>query len=93
MQEQYKWSPELEAEMADMPIYRKEVSWKMFISELPTHKGWRAEGWCLMCDVLLRLPLSLFVMLVNLNVRIEGIEDYLNHPIRKHFLIRSLPSR
>ena len=36
--EQYRWSSDLQAELADMPIYSKEVSWKMFLSELPMHK-------------------------------------------------------
>jgi hypothetical protein len=30
-----------------------------------------------MCDVLLRLPLSVFVKVVNVSVKINGIEDYL----------------
>ena len=46
-----------------------------------------------MCDVLLRLPLSLFVMLVNVTLQVEGVDEYLNHPVRRHYLIRSLPSR
>ena len=45
-----------------------------------------------MCDILLRLPLSLFVMLVNVTIPVPGLEDYLGHPIRKHYLIRNLPS-
>jgi hypothetical protein len=30
-----------------------------------------------MCDVLLRLPLSIFVTIVNVTVKIDGIEEYL----------------
>ena len=87
-----EFSDEVQQELKSMPIYTREVGWKMFLSSLPSHKGWD-EGWCLMCDVLLRLPLSLFVMLVNVTSEIEGLEEYLNHPIRCHYLIRALPSK
>ena len=46
-----------------------------------------------MCDVLLRLPLSIFVKLVNLSFEVENLEDYLNHPVRRHYLIKHLPYR
>jgi general transcription factor 3C polypeptide 1 len=42
--------------------------------------GWK-DGWCLMCDVLLRLPLSVFVKMVNISIEIPGLERYLAHPI------------
>jgi hypothetical protein len=36
-----------------------------------------------MCDVLLRLPLSIFVKLVHPRIEVPGIERYLNHPVLK----------
>eukprot|EP00094_Tigriopus_californicus_P009796 TCALIF_09445-PA protein Name:"Similar to Gtf3c1 General transcription factor 3C polypeptide 1 (Rattus norvegicus)" AED:0.03 eAED:0.04 QI:37/0.71/0.62/1/0.85/0.87/8/0/1945 len=51
--------------------------------------GW-TKGWCLMCDVLLRLPLSVFVQLVNITTFVEGLSELLEHPIRKHLPVRSL---
>ena len=68
-------------EMSSMTLYTSQVSWKMFIPPLPAHQGW-GMGWCLMCDVLLRLPLSVFVKLINITVDIPGLMDYLNHPVR-----------
>ena len=53
-------------------------------------QGW-GLGWCLMCDILLRLPLSVFVKLINITVEIPGLTEYLNHPVRRNYLIRSLP--
>ena len=32
------------------------------------------EGWCLMCDVLLRLPLSMFVKLVHITLEVPGLQ-------------------
>ena len=36
---------------------------------LPAHEGWGA-GWCLISDVLVRLPLSIFVKLVSLTYEV-----------------------
>ena len=83
---------EIENELSSIDIYQSEVCWTMFISPLPSHQGWD-EGWCLICDVLLRLPLSLFLMLVNVSFVIEGLQEYIEHPIRRHYLICQLPSR
>jgi len=71
-------------------IYNTEVNWKMFIPPLPKHSGW-SEGWTLMCDVLLGLPLSIFTKIHNITFIIPELEHYLNHPIRKHYLVKNLP--
>lgn len=67
-----------------------KVGWQMFIEPLPSHNGW-GEGWCFLCDILLRLPLSIFVKVVNITYEINGLEDYLKHPIKKHLLLKHLP--
>jgi len=71
-------------------IYNTEVSWKMFVPPLPKHNGW-PDGWALMCDVLLGMPLSIFVKVHNITFIIPELDYYLNHPIRKHYLIKNLP--
>ena len=48
------------------------------------------------CHVLIflvfpRLPLSVFVKLINITLEIPGLLEYLNHPVRRNYLIRSLP--
>lgn len=73
-------------------IYNTEVTWKMFVPPLPKHGGW-PEGWALFCDVLLGLPLSIFVKVHNISFAIPELEHYLNHPIRKHYLVKDLPVR
>lgn len=42
-------------------------------------------------DILLRMPLSVFVKVINVTVEVEGLEEYLGHPIRKHYLVKHLP--
>ncbi|KAF2899021.1 hypothetical protein ILUMI_07153, partial [Ignelater luminosus] len=72
------------------PMYCKEISWKMFIPPLPEHNGW-PEGWALVCDLLLRLPLSLFVKVYNVSYIIPELPDYLVHPIKQFYLVKHLP--
>ncbi|KAG5343225.1 TF3C1 factor, partial [Acromyrmex heyeri] len=71
-------------------IYNTEVNWKMFIPPLPKHNGW-SEGWALMCDVLLGLPLSIFTKIHNVPFAIPDLDRYLSHPIRQHYLVKNLP--
>ncbi|XP_078042663.1 general transcription factor 3C polypeptide 1 [Augochlora pura] len=71
-------------------IYTKDISWKMFMPPLPKYTGW-PRGWTLMCDVLLRLPLSAFLKLHYIHHIIPDLDSYTNHPIRKHYLVRELP--
>ncbi|KAF5305074.1 hypothetical protein FQA39_LY09336 [Lamprigera yunnana] len=80
-------------EMKEVPtIYCKELSWKMFVPPLTHHPGW-TEGWALLCDVLLRLPLSIFVRVCNVTLVIPGLPVYLEHPVKQHYLVKHLPSR
>lgn len=55
-------------EVSEMDVYTDEIGWKMFIPPLPQHQGW-GEGWCLMCDVLLRSVLRLLhhILLTSLH--------------------------
>ena len=64
----------------------------MFMDMLPEHGVDWTDGWCLYADVLERLPLSIFVKIVSVNHKIEGLEHYLEHPIKKHLLLKHLPT-
>nr|CAD7262279.1 unnamed protein product [Timema shepardi] len=84
----YEISEELAEEMPT--IYYPDVHWKMFIPPLPLHTGW-PTGWAIMCDVLLRLPLSIFVKICNITYVVPQIDSYLSHPIKRHYLVKFLP--
>lgn len=71
-------------------IYTTEINWRMFVPPLPKHIGW-PDGWALMCDILLGLPLSIFAKVHNISFVIPELEPYLNHPIRRHYLVKNLP--
>uniref|UniRef100_A0A1B6C3M8 GTF3C1 extended winged-helix domain-containing protein n=2 Tax=Clastoptera arizonana TaxID=38151 RepID=A0A1B6C3M8_9HEMI len=71
-------------------IYMPTVDWMMFIPPLPNHGGY-GKGWCLLSDVILRLPLLIFLQLVNINYEVPDLYDYLNHPIKKYLLVKNVP--
>lgn len=72
------------------PIYSTSIEWKMFVSPLIKHQGLN-KGWCLMSDCIYRMPLSILVKLCNISHEIVGLDEYLCHPIKRHFLIHTLP--
>ncbi|KAK7165565.1 hypothetical protein R3I93_005585 [Phoxinus phoxinus] len=72
-------------------VYVKENTWKRFIPPIPLHKDF-GFGWALISDVLVSLPLSVFMQVVQVNYQVAGLEEYLNDPVKKHYLIRFLPA-
>uniref|UniRef100_A0A2R5LKQ0 Proteinral transcription factor iiic polypeptide 1 alpha n=1 Tax=Ornithodoros turicata TaxID=34597 RepID=A0A2R5LKQ0_9ACAR len=71
--------------------YHEDISWRTFVSPLPKSPN-TPEGWCMFSDILLSLPLSIFVKIVSsLKYKIDGIEEYLQDDVRRHYLIRCLP--
>ncbi|EFX77102.1 hypothetical protein DAPPUDRAFT_321692 [Daphnia pulex] len=75
----------------DLPdIYKTELGWQTFIEPLPEHKGWPC-GWSFLCDILLRLPVSIFLKVVNITYQIDGLEAYIKHPIKQYVLLKHLP--
>ncbi|XP_063986134.1 general transcription factor 3C polypeptide 1 [Diachasmimorpha longicaudata] len=85
----YKIDHKMEKEMGT--IYNSQVGWKMFIPPLIPHIGW-PHGWVLMCDILHRIPLSILVKFYNVPYRMADLDYYLEDPIRKHTLIKDLPT-
>ena len=83
------YDEQLAEELAGRKIYQEEISWKMFIPPLPSHDAF-PSGWCLMSDVLVRLPLSIYVKLLQVT-NVHGLSEYTSHPVRQHFLVNSLP--
>ncbi|XP_043108861.1 general transcription factor 3C polypeptide 1 [Puntigrus tetrazona] len=72
-------------------VYTQEHSWKRYIPPVPLHKGF-GPGWALISDVLVSLPLSIFMQVVQVNYQVEGLEQYLKDPVKQHYLIRFLPA-
>ncbi|XP_053333038.1 general transcription factor 3C polypeptide 1-like isoform X1 [Clarias gariepinus] len=72
-------------------VYTNELSWKRFVPPLPLH-GEFGYGWALTSDVLISLPLSVYVQIIQISFKVDGLEEFLNDPVKQHYLIRFLPS-
>lgn len=101
-------------------MYVDEDSWKRFVPSVRVLKD-HGSGWAMVGDLLLCLPLSVFVQFtqINYNVstylfsfrfdastcitrgdtkmfdcpQVDDLEEYLNDPVKQHYLVRSLPAR
>lgn len=71
-------------------IWSEDINWKMFVPPLIRHDGF-PNGWCLVSDCVFRMPLSVFIRVVNYAYKIRGLDELLTHPIKKHFLLHDLP--
>uniref|UniRef100_A0A8D3EFK6 B-block binding subunit of TFIIIC domain-containing protein n=1 Tax=Scophthalmus maximus TaxID=52904 RepID=A0A8D3EFK6_SCOMX len=67
-------------------------SWKKFIPPVRVHKEF-SSGWAMVGDVLLCLPLSIFMQVIQINYKVDGLEEYLNDPVKQHYLVGVLPAR
>uniref|UniRef100_A0A8B9J4B0 General transcription factor IIIC subunit 1 n=1 Tax=Astyanax mexicanus TaxID=7994 RepID=A0A8B9J4B0_ASTMX len=75
----------------ELVMYVNELSWKRFIPPLPVHRDF-GDGWALTSDVLISLPLSVYVQVIQINYKVDGLEEFLNDPVKQHYLIKFLPS-
>lgn len=81
---------ESEMELSTEIVYVDEISWMRYVPPIPIHRDF-GFGWALVSDILLCLPLSIFVQLVQVSYKVDNLEDFLNDPLKKHTLIRFLP--
>uniref|UniRef100_A0A8B9FN32 General transcription factor IIIC subunit 1 n=1 Tax=Amazona collaria TaxID=241587 RepID=A0A8B9FN32_9PSIT len=81
---------ETEVELSNQTVYVDDESWMRNVPPLPLHREF-GFGWALVSDILLCLPLSVFVQIVQVSYKVDGLEDFLNDPLKKHILIRCLP--
>ncbi|XP_077131406.1 general transcription factor 3C polypeptide 1 isoform X2 [Ranitomeya variabilis] len=71
-------------------VYVDEVSWLRCVPPATIHSEF-GPGWVLVNDLLLCLPLSIFIQIVQVSYKVDDLDGYLNDPIKKHTLIRYLP--
>lgn len=62
------------------------------LSALPVPFTALPSGWCVLYDVLCKMPLSVFLALVQIPHEIQIVKDYLGHPQRRHFPLIALPT-
>ncbi|CAM9741808.1 unnamed protein product [Lampetra planeri] len=71
-------------------VYMEVQDWRRFTPPAPIH-GEYGEGWALVSDILLCMPLSVFVQLIRISYRVDGLQELLDDPVKKHTLVRFLP--
>uniref|UniRef100_A0A3Q3EXZ0 Uncharacterized protein n=1 Tax=Labrus bergylta TaxID=56723 RepID=A0A3Q3EXZ0_9LABR len=83
-----------EAQSSETPasVYAEEESWRRFMPPVRVRKEF-GTGWAMVGDVLLCLPLSVFIQVIQINYQVDGLEEYLNDPVKQHHLVRALPAR
>ncbi|XP_026158449.1 general transcription factor 3C polypeptide 1 [Mastacembelus armatus] len=81
-----------EQTQSDPKVYVDEDSWKKFIPPVRVHKKY-SSGWAMVGDLLLCLPLSVYIQVIQVNYKVDGLEEYLNDPVKQHYLVKSLPAR
>uniref|UniRef100_A0A8C3IR40 Ral transcription factor IIIC subunit 1 n=1 Tax=Chrysemys picta bellii TaxID=8478 RepID=A0A8C3IR40_CHRPI len=81
---------ESEVDLCNETVYVDDISWMRYVPPLPVHREF-GYGWALVSDILLCLPLSIFIQIVQVSHKVDGLEDFLNNPLKKHTLIRCLP--
>ncbi|XP_040829101.1 general transcription factor 3C polypeptide 1 [Ochotona curzoniae] len=81
---------EAEVELATETVYVNEASWMRYVPPIPIHRDF-GFGWALVSDILLCLPLSIFIQIVQVSYKVDMLEEFLNDPLKKHMLIRFLP--
>ncbi|XP_072275266.1 general transcription factor 3C polypeptide 1 [Pyxicephalus adspersus] len=71
-------------------VYVDEESWIRCVPPASLHSD-LGPGWVIVSDILLCMPLSIFIQIVQVSYKVDNLEEYLNDPIKKHTLIRHLP--
>ncbi|KAM5197952.1 general transcription factor 3C polypeptide 1 isoform 1-T1 [Hipposideros larvatus] len=79
-----------ELELPTETVYVDEASWKRYVPPSPVHKDF-GFGWALVSDILLCLPLSIFIQIVQVSYKVDNLLEFLDDPLKKHTLIRFLP--
>ncbi|XP_015249512.1 PREDICTED: general transcription factor 3C polypeptide 1-like isoform X1 [Cyprinodon variegatus] len=77
---------------SDLKVYVDEHSWRRFVPPVYVQKGF-STGWAMLRNILLCLPLSILVQIVQFNYKVDELEDYLSDPVKQHYLVRALPQR
>ncbi|XP_029432764.1 general transcription factor 3C polypeptide 1 [Rhinatrema bivittatum] len=85
-----EWLLDSELEFTTETVYVDNASWMRYVPAVPVHREF-GHGWALISDILLCLPLSVFIQIIQVSYKVEDLEDFLKDPIKKHTLIRFLP--
>ncbi|KAM3721200.1 General transcription factor 3C polypeptide [Dirofilaria immitis] len=76
--------------VSQCPVYVDDESPYRFVPPIPPHQD-LPHGWFLLQDLITVLPLSIYMLFVNMKNKVDVVEFYLKDPILRHMLISDLP--
>ncbi|KAF0314554.1 General transcription factor 3C polypeptide 1 [Amphibalanus amphitrite] len=81
---QYSPLPTHASQYSPLPTHASQYS------PLPTHASW-GRGWSLLCDVLIRMPLCIFLRMVNIPYFTPTVHRYMAHRVLRNLPPTHLP--
>ncbi|XP_048252917.1 general transcription factor 3C polypeptide 1-like isoform X1 [Haliotis rufescens] len=76
--------------MKEPPLYLDDLTWKRYLAPLRSNHG-HGQGWFLMSDVLVLMPLVVYCKVVSLPYKIDGLIEMLDHPKKRFYPVVCLP--
>ncbi|XP_076819101.1 general transcription factor 3C polypeptide 1-like isoform X1 [Clavelina lepadiformis] len=70
--------------------YSKDQTWKRFLPPAPKHPEY-GEGWLQVGDIAVILPLTILCQYHRFSYKVDGLQQYLDDPIRRNMLVRHMP--
>ncbi|XP_003368228.1 putative general transcription factor 3C polypeptide 1, partial [Trichinella spiralis] len=91
----YQAEPSCSGEMenrstAEPTVFLDELSWRRFLPPLPKQND-ISHCWLRISDLLSVLPLSIAIQIYSPDKHVQGLMDYLDDPIKRHYLVLDLP--
>ncbi|KRZ85974.1 General transcription factor 3C polypeptide 1 [Trichinella sp. T8] len=91
----YQAEPSCSVEMenrstAEPTVFLDELSWRRFLPPLPKQND-ISHCWLRISDLLSVLPLSIAIQIYSPDKHVQGLMDYLEDPIKRHYLVLDLP--
>ena len=68
------------------------ANWKTFVPPLDTRGRSIPAGCLYLDDVLMCMPISIFLAVVYVPYKVPGLMELLSHPTKRHILVRDLPA-
>ena len=90
--------PEIQTILDSIPTPRRyincnqTVNWKTFVPPLDSRGRSIPAGCLYLDDVLMCMPVSIFLAIVYVPYKVPGLMELLSHPIKRHILVRDLPA-
>ncbi len=90
--------PEVQSILDSIPNTRRYIgsnqgaNWKTFVPPLTTRGRSIPSGCLYLDDVLMCMPVSIFLAVVYVPYKVPGLMELLSHPIKRYILVRDLPA-